>query len=235
MGLLNVVPGLNLGDKAELRERDNSGNSVAFQFNPETISFSKNATWKPAGSTTGDAPVMEFVSSTPIQLTGIMMLLDDTQVDITFSKPTTVQKRVKQLMEWLSADPRSDSTTHAPPILVFSWGKLEVGPHKQLHCFLSSLSVNYTLFDREGAAKRAECTLGLQSVRTETPGTNPTSGGPEPVRSFTTQRDDSLAVVSHRQYGKTSNWRAVASYNAVDNPFRVRAGQTMLLPEIRPS
>ena len=41
---------------------------------------------------------------------------------------------------------------------------------------------------------------------------------------------DTLASVAYAEYGDPTQWRALAAYNGIDDPMRVRTGTTLLLP-----
>jgi nucleoid-associated protein YgaU len=41
---------------------------------------------------------------------------------------------------------------------------------------------------------------------------------------------DSLPSIAYREYGDPEIWRVVAEANDIDDPLRLRAGTTLLLP-----
>jgi nucleoid-associated protein YgaU len=41
---------------------------------------------------------------------------------------------------------------------------------------------------------------------------------------------DSLASVAWREYGDPTLWRAIAERNGIDDPMRLPAGKTLLVP-----
>ena len=86
------------------------------------------------------------------------------------------------------------------------------------------------MFTGAGLPIRATVGITLLGLAPTQPGTNPTSGGMQPVRSHTVRTGDHLPVLSHSEYGTTSNWREVASRNRVDNPFRPVVGRELLFP-----
>ena len=59
---------------------------------------------------------------------------------------------------------------------------------------------------------------------------NPTSGSANVRRVHRTVAGDTLASVAYAEYGDPTQWRALAAYNGIDDPQRVRTGTTLLLP-----
>ncbi len=65
----------------------------------------------------------------------------------------------------------------------------------------------------------------------DTPGRqNPTSGGPAGRRTRVVVEGDNLQLLSYREYGTSSYWRAVAEANGIDDPLSVRPGARLLMP-----
>ena len=227
-----------LTDKAELREKRNKSNRVQFHFNPESITFEKEVQYT-RSSTDGEAPHLSFAGSKPLTISNLKFMMDEASNSLLGSaigSNQSVMKQVTQLLDWMSpADTGGDSEEQAPPTLEFFWKKLQVGPYKTIECKLKKVSAKYTMFNRQGKAIRAEVMVSLEITRAldSRLGTNPTLRGPDPAKAHTVQRDESLPLLAHQTYGRTAPWRQVADYNAVDNPFRMKPGESMLLPEIR--
>ena len=75
---------------------------------------------------------------------------------------------------------------------------------------LSSLSVDYALFDVDGKPLRATCALSIEEAGTDTPRQNPTSGSREARRTHRVVAGDSLAQLAWREYGDATAWRVIA-------------------------
>jgi nucleoid-associated protein YgaU len=59
---------------------------------------------------------------------------------------------------------------------------------------------------------------------------NPTSGALHTRRSHVLREGDSLHSVAYAEYGDPTLWRGLAAFNGIDDPLRVRAGQSLLIP-----
>lgn len=213
-------------ERAEIFESTRN-RSVQFQFNPETVSFTKSATWQETETQSSEsAPVRQFGGAGAIELS-LKMLLDDT-----VEGGSNVPDRVSQLARWTNPKEENRETKPEPAVLVFNWGRFSIGVSRQFECHLKSVAVEYTMFSTDGVPLRANCTVQLIGTGSVSWGQNPTSGGPEPARSAEVGMVDSLPLISHRHYGTPSHWRKVAEFNAIDNPFRIAAGTDLILPNV---
>ncbi|MFT4295580.1 MAG: peptidase M23 [Micropruina sp.] len=195
---------------------------VPFQFNPKEVTISKAAKWerKPAkGAKTAGPP--EFNGSEPAKLTLEMFF------DATAAQDGSVVKAVELLMSCLVPTPESVAQKKpSPPLVVLHWGSTASFP-----AFVTSVSAKLTLFSADGTPIRAACAVQLE----EMPGEefrkqNPTSGSYDVRRVHRTVAGDTLASVAFAEYGDPAAWRALADFNAVDDPLRVPAGTVLLLP-----
>ena len=219
-------------DKAKLAESENPSNSITFQFNPETISFTKRARWEQQRSqSASNAPNAHFTGTGPTDL-NLKLELDDTEPpDAAGGHPESVADRVERLVRWTCPAEQSQGTSSPkPPLVVFSWGEMTFGIEDRFVGYVSEVDVRYTLFLPTGQPVRAEVGVKLTAILQETRGQNPTSGGLLPRRSKVFDRGDSLASIAHREYGDPKYWRRIAEANDIDDPLRVVVGTRLLLP-----
>ena len=196
---------------------DDVGRVVQFQFNPETLQF----TAKGKFSTKSQADDAQYLGPEPIVLT-LKMLLDEA----TSTEP--VQSRLETLLSWT----RRKNDNKDPYVITFTWGTLKIGQKVGLTCHCTSVAVEYQLFNRAGQPIRATATIKLDEVpEAALAGQNPSSGGELPSRSHVLTSNDDLAVLAHREYGSTVQWREIARRNQIDNPFRLPAGREVIFPD----
>lgn len=212
--------------KAVIFEIKSPSRKVDFQFNPESIRFTKSASWVEHPTQSGEnGPVRQFEGARPIDLS-MSVLLDDTD-----EGGSSVSKRVNQLASWTNPDPNAKRHQPEPAELGFEWGEFRLGDSTRFVCHLQSVAVEYSLFSSSGAPLRATAAVQLVGTRNIKRGQNPTSGGQDALRSAILVRGDDLAVVAHREYGSTRRWREIAERNRIDNPFRLPTGREIVLPE----
>jgi hypothetical protein len=122
-----------------------------------------------------------------------------------------------------AADPKS-----APPEVKFKWGTF------QFTAVIKSLTVKYTLFDKDGAPLRSE--VSITFIQSDNPNTkphqNPTSGGGpiQEVRKIIS--GDRLDLIAAEAYGDATQWRLIAEYNHITNPKSLRPGQSITIPPL---
>lgn len=195
--------------------------SIAFQFNPKEVTISKSAKWerKPVKGAKKSGPP-EFSGADPCKLTLEMFF------DATLKHSDSVVESVEKLFSCcVPVEKSRTSKKPMPPLVVFKWGNLTSFP-----AFVTQVNAKYTRFAANGVPIRAVCTVNLEEMPAEQGGQNPTSGVFNVERVHTMVTGDTLALVAYREYGDPNLWRALADYNRVDDPMRVRDGTAIMLP-----
>ena len=105
---------------------------------------------------------------------------------------TTVQDRVE---EFLDLTTRMDGEIHAPRYLRIEWGDL------QFDCRLATVTVNYTLFSRNGIAMRAELdTVFIEDIEETKRLRAEGKSSPDLTHTRTVTGGDTLPLMAHRIY-----------------------------------
>jgi nucleoid-associated protein YgaU len=196
---------------------------IPFQFNPKELSIQKSAKWerKPARGAKSAGPP-EFKGADPCKLTLEIFF------DATDSKQGSVVGRVEQLFSCLV--PTADSLRQkkaSPPLVVLHWGEVT-----SFAAFVTSVQAKYTLFSPEGTPIRATCSVTLEEMPGDPLGQNPTSGALAARAVHTVVAGDSLASIAYREYGDPAMWRPLAAFNGIDDPIRLRLGQSLFVPAL---
>lgn len=201
--------------------------TIKFQFNPKELTLGKTAKWtRPTtrGSSRSSPP--QYQGPQPSKLTLEMFLDASVFFDPGQRQDGTVVETVEKLFRCCVPTQASHGQKKdSPPWVMFSWGGLT-----GFVAYVESVQVKYTLFTPAGLPVRAVCTVTLQELAGEPPGTNPTSGGRVPHREHLVVQGDNLAGIAYAEYGDAALWRAVADVNRVDDPSRLRPGTRLLLP-----
>jgi nucleoid-associated protein YgaU len=196
---------------------------IDFQFNPKELSVGKAAKWdRKAGTASQSCGVPQFGGSEPCKLT-LEMFLDasDTQSDV-------VVKTFEKLLACCKSTPESyGNEKPSPPWVILRWGSLS-----SFTGYIASVNVKYTLFTPGGLPIRGSATVSLEEIPTTEPppGQNPTSGALSTHRVHTVLTGDTLASIAWREYGDPAMWRTIATTNGIDDPMRLRAGSSLLIP-----
>lgn len=216
---------IDLGKMVKARLQSEEGLGIEFQFNPSEYSVSKSATWNTAqvsqGTESGSKP--HFVGSTP-QTIRLQIFFDDWE-----SNDETILKDVKLLLVWCSPSKLSMfAQKPQPPVLHFIWGS---NPHlMDVRFYLESVSVKYTMFKPDGMPVRATADITLKEVPDDLGPQNPTSGSIHSRRTHLLTEGDTLQSVAAKEYDNPNLWRALAEFNAIDDPLRLTIGDRLLLP-----
>lgn len=197
--------------------------TVAFQFNPNTLALSKSTEWRRSPERMADQSALpEFVGSGPRILSVNVFL------DATATHDNSVEDRVEKLL--IACVPTKKSIAKKQP--ASPWVRFEWGTARSVSFdgVLSSLSVDYSLFDVDGKPLRATCSLSIEEAGVGTPGQNPTSGSREARRTHRVVAGDSLPQLAWLEYGDATAWRVIAEANDIDDPMVLVPGIELLVP-----
>lgn len=207
---------------------------VEFDFNPDSIRYIRQTqTRNNAGAAPGAAGSTPSIllKAPPKEMQGSGYLVGD-----------DVQDRADQLYTWM--DPGGGligqlvgaavsaisggriNLAAKPPPLLFQWGT------QMMRCIMVEVNVTFERFSSSGEPDRA---LVAFKVREEVNifgmlPTNPTSGGLPGRQRHVVSASENVHTISTAAYGSPGMWREVASANGIDDPFRVRPGDTIYLP-----
>jgi len=149
-----------------------------------------------------------------------------------YSKPKgDVTKPISTLFDWMRPTKKTQKNKKPePPKIAFQWGG-----NKQLEGFrgfLTSCTVNYTVFRMDGTPVRADVKVTLKGSAPDAPFGNPTSRASGSQRVHTVIDGDTLQSVAFAELGKPTYWRAIAELNDIDDPLRLTPGMALLIPTV---
>ncbi|MEN8582294.1 hypothetical protein ABFP37_06270 [Burkholderia sp. RS01] len=196
---------------------------IDFQFNPKELTMGKSASWaRQTAKANGKAGAPQYKGPMPSKLALEMFF------DASGKQDDAVVQRVEKLFACCApTDASLKQNKGSPPWVLFRWGKLT-----GFLAYVSSVQVKYTLFTAAGLPVRATCTVTLEEISGDPPKQNPSSGGLVPRRLHVLVEGDTLAGIAYREYGDASLWRAVAAANGIDDPMRLRPGNSVMLPAV---
>lgn len=200
-----------------------TGEKIEFQFNPKELTLTKTAKWKrEAARGAKKSGVPEFLGAEPAKLSLEVFLDASRKMD------DSVVKQVEKLFSCcVPTDTTRQKQKASPPWVRFQWGSIMGFP-----AHIKTVTVKYTLFTPGGMPVRAVCTVAMEEMGGETSGQNPTSGALAARSVHTVVSGDSLPALAYREYGDPTLWRALAEANGIDDPMRLPAGRTLLVPAL---
>jgi nucleoid-associated protein YgaU len=218
--------------KAKLINKLMPDEVVTFDLNPTDLTLKRVArtTNNAQGNKTGSTPSI-FQGSMPRTLNGSAIIVGE-----------DVKDRAETLCNWLqpgggllgrAVGAAAGALTGGKvnllknaPTLLFIWGPFV------MECILFSVAVKFVRFTSAGMPTRGEVNFTVReqpNLLGDLP-TNPTSGGIAGRQRHVVTEGEGLHLIAARTYGHPGTWRSVANINGIDDPFRVRSGQTIYLP-----
>ena len=204
---------------------------VTFDFNPQSMTTTRQAASPKAASGTKTAPnIFKGTTSKVLSLSNALLVGDDVVI------------RADQLCKWLEPGGGLLGQLAGKALSALSGGHINLGSKLPalmfvwgpfiMNCTLNNVTIKYERFSSAGAPNRASINLTLQeqlSLLGMLP-TNPTSGGLPGRQAHVVTQGENLHLIAARNYGNPGAWRSVAECNGIDDPFRVQVGQTVYLP-----
>lgn len=191
-------------------------------FNPASLSQTYAIVWGSSGGTE-----LSYSRSAPGELS-LDLILDGTGVSEMGAFALAQKSVTKRVKEFLDIAYHYDGAIHEANYLVVEWGKLPPFP-----CRLSSVTINYTLFDRDGSPLRAELKVQLvsdESAKKAAKESHTTS--PDLTHSRVVRRGDTLPLLTKAIYGSSAWYVDVARWNGLDDFRDLTPGQTLLFPPL---
>ena len=192
----------------------NQDKEIVLQYNPSQYSVEDNN---------------EFSEKKLMGLKGVIHQFtgtkkSDLSLELMFDS-TSLGKDVRELIKPLDTILKIDSELHAPPPCNFSWGSFS------FNGIVSNLRKDFTYFYHNGIPARVKVSLTLKpydDVKQTLAELDLHSSDISKERTF--NEDDSIFLMSHREYNQTSSWRFIAEANDIDNPLLIPIGKKLLLP-----
>lgn len=144
--------------KAKLKPVDANVEEIEFQFNPETLSFSRSIEVNKVDEgrdSTSSLKKISFAGPKPTRLTISNITFDTYEQD-----NVSVKTYTDKLMKTLDCSVQDSQTDQKrPPLYIFMWGT-----NRYLRCFVESLDFKITMFMPDGRPVRAVANLTLVQV-----------------------------------------------------------------------
>ena len=204
-------------------KKDGGKKDFKLPINPET--FTRNLkverdTTKGHGNNQTNP---KFVGTSPEELK-IEFILDGTgtlEGYLKALKSTPVKDQLKKFLECVYD---YDGKIHSPRYL-----KIHYGSELKLDCVLTSLDINYTLFNADGSPLRAKITANfLQYVAPKTRAKKERNSSPDLTHQRLVKAGDRLDLLTFEIYDTPSYLLQVAMTNQLTTVRTIRPGQELL-------
>lgn len=204
-----------------------TGERVPVMFNPEDYSLSRENNYAQIAVPGLSAPVIQFSHGNQQSLE--MELFFDTYEGHREGSRTIaaagedVRRHVRRLTDLMNIQP----ATHAPPVLLFTWGSLA------FTCVLARATQKFILFLPDGTPVRARvqvvfsqynnAELEAKEIKRETA---------DYSKFHVVRPGEKIATIAAAAYGDARLWRAIALRNGVADPRALEPGQRLAIPRL---
>ena len=209
------------------RKKATAKGSFEAMFNPTSFKQKYAIDYAKEQSQNSTGKEVKYVRSKPSSL-DLKLVLDGTGVDriglLALKPQKSVYERVK---EFLKLTHTMDGNTHQPSFLVVEWGDLIFS------CRLASVEVNYTSFDRDGTALRAELDIKLYADIEDVKRLKAEKKkSPDLTHSRVVRSGDTLPLLTKSVYGTSAHYLQIAAFNGLDDFRNLTPGQEILFPPL---
>ncbi|HNC94967.1 MAG TPA: LysM peptidoglycan-binding domain-containing protein [Myxococcota bacterium] len=225
---------MSSGGKASFIGIEGSSANFAVQYNPREFSVSKSVTWEEAETQGDSTQPIQYQKGAPMSAT--MELIFDTTHDGSDVKTTWVNG----LLSLTNADEAAVGGEQKklgkkrPPALCFTWGSFT------MNCVIENVDVTYLMFNSNGSAVRAKCTVKLKEwVVASTAGGGGGSSLSQSRVNLTSGSGGSASKVVEVLGGQTlsqvasahgTTAQAIAAMNNISDPLADLTGTKVAIP-----
>lgn len=201
-----------------------TGERIPVMFNPEQYSLNKDVNYAQLGVPGLSAPILQFVHGNSGTLE-MELLLDTLEAhsDGNNQAGDDVRKLTRRITDLMSID----ATTHAPPVLLFTWGSLT------FTCVLSRTTQRFLMFRGDGVPVRARLQVTFTEFRNvELEAKEIKRETADYSKLHEVVDGETLSGIASAVYGNPALWRPIALRNGVDDPRTLSTGARLVVPPL---
>lgn len=204
-----------------------TGVKVPVQFNPEEYTLSRDINYAQTVIPGLSAPILQFVSGN-MQTLAMELFLDSYEAHQAGSRTVNaaqsdVRLLVKQVTELMSIEP----TTHAPPVLLFTWASLA------FTCVLASATQRFLMFLPDGTPVRARLNVTFNEYRNvDLEAKEVKRETADYSKRHAVSEGETLSGIAGVEYGDARVWRVIAVANRLQHARGLEPGLQLLLPRL---
>jgi len=213
-------------EKARITNTD-TNESFEVMFNPEEYTVNKDNNFAQVAVPGLSSPLLQFVHGN-LQTLEMELLVDTYEAHNSGNKTLNaagqdVRTITSRIVALLDINPQ----THAPPVLLFTWGSLT------MRCVLVRVSQKFILFLPDSTPVRARLQVTFneftnadfeaKEVKRETA---------DYTRIYQVGQGETLSGIAYKMYQNPATWRPIAILNQIDDPRVLPVGMRLLIPQL---
>jgi len=134
-----------------------------------------------------------------------------------------VRDQTAKVIGLMNIDPK----THAPPIVLFTWGSLT------FTCVLASATQRFIMFRPDGVPVRARLQVTFNEFRNvELEAKEIKRETADYSKRHTVTQDQTISAIAAEAYGDPAMWRPIAIRNGIDDPRELPIGLRLSVPPL---
>lgn len=196
-------------------------------FNPSDYTVTQGINYAQAAVPGLTQPLLQFVNGT-LPTLGMELFLDTNEAVQAGGKTIAAAgSDVRNLTQQITNLMAIDSSTHAPPVLVFTWSSLS------FTCVLAQVSQKFVMFLADGTPVRARLQVtfnGYNNGSTESKEVKRQTA--DYSKTYTVAQGDTLAKIASQVYGNAALWRPIGMNNGLDDAINLEIGRQLLIPQL---
>jgi nucleoid-associated protein YgaU len=204
-----------------------SGVKIPVQFNPEEYTLKRDINYAQAAIPGLSAPILQFVNGN-LQTLDMELFLDSyEQHKVGSTTVNAAQSDVRLMVSQVTDLMAIQPSTHAPPVLLFSWGSLA------FTCVLAHCTQRYTMFLPDGTPVRARLTVTFNEYRNvELEAKEIKRETSDYSKRHVVSQGETLSAIAGVEYGDPRLWRVIAIANGLQRARGLAPGLKLLLPNL---
>ncbi len=204
-----------------------TSDKIPVMFNPTDYTVTQGVNYAQATVPGLSQPLLQFINGNTPTLAMELFLDTNEAVKVNGKTVAAAGSDVRTLTQQVTNLMAIDSTTHAPPVLVFTWSSLS------FTCVLAQAAQKFVLFLPDGTPVRARLQVSFQGYN------NSTTESKEVKRqtadyskTWTVSQGDTLSKIAAVVYGNAALWRPIGMNNGLDDSIALTIGQQLLVPQL---
>jgi hypothetical protein len=204
-----------------------TGESINVMFNPEEYTVNKDINYAQTAVPGLSAPIIQFVHGN-MQTLEMELFLDTYEAHregnrLINQAGADVRALTRQITDLMNID----RTTHAPPVLLFTWASLS------FTCVLARASQRFILFLPDGTPVRARLQVTFNEFRNiDLEAKEIKRETADFSKLHVVRQGETLSAIAGRIYGNPALWRPIALYNSIDDPKTLPVGIRLFVPQL---
>ena len=200
---------------------------IPVMFNPEEYTVSKDINYAQSSIPGLSGPILQFVNGN-MQTLEMELFLDTYEIHrsggrILNRAGADVRKLTRKVTDLMTID----SDTHAPPVLIFSWGSFS------FTCVLARVSQRFIMFKPNGIPVRARLNVTFNEYlypEREAKEINRQTADFSKVHIVA--QGETLSSIAASLYEDPKLWRPIAIANNINDPRQITVGQQLHVPAL---